>query len=166
MANYRPISLLPVMSKIFGKPNYVRVVSFLNQQNFFNTFQFGFRKNHSSTHAGSLMVVHAFEDKRYVLGIFLDLSKAYDTLDHQILLAKLHNYGIRGLAHTWFRNYLTEKTQQVKIDYQLSASKSINFGLPQGSILGPLLFLIYLNDVSNALFGSISLMFADKTSIF
>ena len=96
-------------------------------------------------------IVHDFEDKRYVLGVFLDLSKAFDTLDHQILLDKLHHYGIRGLVHTWFRNYLTERTQQVKIDYQLSASESIDFGVPQGSILGLLLFLIYVNNVSNAL---------------
>ena len=169
MANYIPISLLPLMSKISEKLMYVRVVSFLNQQNFFDNFQFGFRKNYTTSHACSLMIekiVHAFEDKRYVLGIFLDLSKAFDSFDHRILLDKLHEYGTRGLAHTWFRNYLTERTQQVKIGYQLSASKSINFGVPQGFILGPLLFLIYVDDVSNALSLRKSLMFADDTSIF
>ena len=143
VANYRPISLLPVMSKILEKLMYVQVISFLNQQNFCNNFQFGLRKNHSTSHACSLMleeIVHAFEDKRYVLGIFLDLSKAFDTLGHQILLDKLHHYGIRGLAHTWFHNYLTERTQLVEIDHQLSASKSINFGVPQVSIFGLLLF--------------------------
>ena len=95
-------------------------------------------------------IVHAFEDKRSVLGIFLDLSKAFDSFDHKILLDKLHHYGIRGLAHTWFHNYFAERTQQVKIEYQLFSKKSINFGFPQGSILGPSLFLKAVNHLANS----------------
>ena len=147
---------------------YIRVVSFLNQQKFFNENQFGFRKI-TTSHATTLMVeeiVQSFEEKQYVLGVFLDLSKAFDTIDHQILLEKLHHYGIRGLAFEWFHSYLSDRTQQVAVSNKLSESKSIECGIPQGSILGPLLFLIYVNDFPSALSAGKSIMFADDTNIF
>ena len=167
--NYRPISLLPVMSKVLERLMYVRLVAFLNQQNFFNKNQFGFRKKHSTSHAAMLLVeeiVKAFEKKQYVLGIFLDLSKAFDTIDHSILLQKLNHFGIRGIAHKWFSSYLKGRTQQVEISNVLSNSKKIELGVPQGSILGPLLFLVYINDFSNSVHAGKSIMLADDTNVF
>ena len=107
VCNYRPISLLCSMSKILEKQKliYNRVVLFLKKQNFFYKYQFGFRKNHSTSHATSLLIeniAEAFENKEHVLGVFLDLSKAFDTIYHKILLSKLWHCGIRGVAHDWF----------------------------------------------------------------
>ena len=147
--NYRPISLLPVMSKILEKLVNTRLVSFLNRNGFFHETQFGFRPNHSTSHATTLLIeniTEAFEAKQAMVGVFLDLSKASDTIDHDILLSKLFHYEIRGVPYDWFKSYLTNRQQQVMCQNVLSNVKYINFGLPQGSILGPLLFLIYVND--------------------
>ena len=137
---------------------------------FFYNYQFGFRKNHSTTHAISILVEklsQSFACKKETLGIFFDLSKAFDTIDHTILLSKLNHYGIKGNAIKWFTSSLTGRTQQVKYAGILSTtSLEVTSGVPQGSNLGPLLFLIYVNDFKNCLNDSDSLMFADDTSIF
>ena len=167
--NYRPISLLPVMSKVLEKIMHRRVTSFLTQQNFFFKLQFGFRKNHSTSLANTLLteyIVEAFENRKKVLGVFLDLSKAFDTIDHNILLHKLKHCGIRGLANDWFQSYLSGRTQMVEQQNACSQVKSIQFGVPQGSILGPLLFLIYVNDFHNCIAAGDMIMFADDTNIF
>ena len=111
-------------------------------------------------------ITNAIDKGEHVLGIFLDFSKAFDTVDHVILLEKLSHYGIRGVALDWFRNYLTDRKQFTVFKDSRSDYQNVVCGVPQGSILGPLLFLIYINDlstVSNALF---TILFADDTSIF
>ena len=150
LTNYRPISLLPSFSKILEKIVYKRLYSFFSRFNLFSNSQFGFRKGHSTSHANCLLidrVTAAFEKKLTTLGIFLDLSKAFDRIDYKILLHKLRHYGVRGTALDWFESYLTGRTQQVCInDHASNNINAINFSVPQVSILGPLLFSIYVND--------------------
>jgi hypothetical protein len=148
MSNYRPISLLPSMSKILEKLMHKRLYSFLNGNDFFHKNQFGFRKQHSTNHATTILIQEItdhFENKDSVLGIFLDLSKAFDTIDHSLLISKLHHYGIRGTVLDWFINYLCGRTQFVQYGETLSSfPQHMIHGVPQGSILGPLLFLILM----------------------
>ena len=167
--NYRPIRLLPVLSKILEKIVHNRLYSFLSQSNFSYDLQVGFRKNHSTSQAAAVMVENinkSFEDKEYTLGVFLNLSKAFDTIDHSILLAKLNHFGVRGVANEWFRSYLNDHLVQTEIDGNISNSKPIVVGVPQGSILGPLPFLIYINDFPKCLTLGKAIMFADDTNLF
>ena len=169
VSNYCPISLLCSMSKILEKLVYNQIISFLNKQNFFYKYQFGFRKNHSTLHVISLLtenITDAFEKKEQVLGIFLDLSKVFDTIDHKILLAKLWHYGIRGVANKWFDSYLNNRKQLVEVNSICSDTKIIEFSVPQGPILDPLLFSIYVNDLNKSLTSGNCIMYADDTNVF
>ena len=143
--NYRPISILSCFSKIFEKCVYARTIKYLDKYNILTKSQFGFRSKHSTTHA--LLdfidkVSNAIDDSKHTIGIFLDLSKAFDTIDHQILLHKLSFYGIRGIPLEWFRSYLSNRSQYCSINGINSSSGILTYGVPQGSILGPLLLFI------------------------
>ena len=169
MSNYRPISVLSVFSKIFEKCISARLVEFLEKCNIIKKNQYGFRAGHSTSSAVTDFihkVVNAIDNGEILLGLFLDLSKAFDTLDHKILLAKLRKYGIRGVTLQLFKSYLSNRKQFVCIDDNVSEYKNIRCGVPQGSILGPILFLLYINDLPNVSKVLKCILFADDTSIF
>ena len=167
--NYRPVSTLPIFGKIFEKIIYRRLYSFFTSQNLIHDKQFGFRENHSTSHAINYSVhkiTQALKEGGHVLGIFIDLSKAFDTIDHKILLSKLTTYGVRGTAHSLIRSYLTGRTQYVSVLDENSDKLDVEYGVPQGSCLGPLLFLIYINDLCNTSNNCEFVLFADDTNIF
>ena len=168
--NYKPINLLPSLSKILEKIVYTRLHSFINMNDNLSHHQFGFRRKHSTNQATTLLIsniVDAFEKKQSVLGIFLDISKAFDTLDHTILLHKLNNYGVRGASLNWFESYLSNRSQIVQYAGVTSSNEAnISSSVPQGSILAPLLFIIYVNNFNNCLEFSSNISFADDTNVF
>ena len=169
IANYRPISLLSSISKILEKIIYDRTITFVRNCNLLSDSQFGFRQKHSTTHAILNFVNHiatAIDNHLHTLGIFLDLSKAFDTIDHEILLFKLSHYGVRGKALEWYKSYLTGRNQFVSINSANSNYASMTCGVPQGSLLGPLLFILYINDLQNSSRILSFILFADDTSVF
>ena len=166
--NYRPISLLSNLNKLLEKLMYARVYKFLNEKNCFYELQFGFRTRHSTTH--TLIEIterlrQALDNNMVACGIFIDLQKAFDTVNHSILLDKLEHYGIRGMGNNWFKTYLSNRTQTVVINGFESDTKIMKHGVPQGSVLGPLLFLIYINDLHTAIQHSHVYHFADDTNL-
>ena len=164
--NYRPISLLPIFSKILEKLVANRLAEFLKRFNVLFKHQYGFQKAHSTIHPIVHFLNHiadANNKKHFTIAIFCDLTKAFDTVNHSILFKKLHYYGIRGVALDWFKSYLSGRKQCVAIGNSMSSFKSINIGVPQGSILGPILFLLYINDLPNAT-KMLPFLFADDTT--
>ena len=169
VTNYRPISLLPSIFKVLEKIVYKRLSSFLLMNNILNSSQFGFRKNSSIEFAIIHLldkIVDSLSRKEHIIAILMDLSKAFDTIDHNILLHKLNDYGIRGIALSWFRSYLSDRQQYVFINNKSSSMLDmIQCGVPQGSILGPLLCLIYVNYIINSSSILSFIMFADDINV-
>ena len=167
--NYRPISILPAFGKLFEKLVSKRLISFLESTNQLYNHQYGFRKNHATTHPIIHLLNKVAEEndkrtKNLTLSVFLDLSKAFDTISHDILLHKLDNMGVRGIAHQWFKSYLTDRKQYLEIHDTQSELMTLTCGVPQGSILGPLLFIIYMNDIYRCTDLQL-LCFADDTTV-
>ena len=167
--NYRPISLLSIFDKIIEKLMHKRLYNFLEEHNILFSNQFGFRKNNSTSLALIQIterIKESIDKGKHGCGIFIDLRKAFDTVNHAILLTKMEHYGIRGLALDWFKSYLTNRKQYVYINGESSQLKDVTCGVPQGSVLGPLLFLIYINDLPNISKDLQFFLFADDTNIY
>ena len=168
-SNYRPVAVLSCFSKILEKLMYKRLMDYIERHNILYDKQYGFRKKRSTEMAIielTTKLSEAIDEGKLTAGIFLDLSKAFDTVDHSIIISKLEHYGIRGIALQWFKNYLLNRYQIVKFKNSQSEKKMIKCGVPQGSVLGPLLFLLYVNDIFKSSEKLSFILFADDTNIF
>lgn len=169
MSNYRPISVLPSFSKILEKVVVSQLSNHLYSNNLITEKQFGFRKGRSTEHAVHTLVkgIHEeFNSNNYVLCIFLDIKKAFDSLDRQILLNKLRYYGINGTEWLWFNSYLSSRNQYTRIGNASSNTLPVEFGVPQGGVVSSLLFLLFINDIANCSPSTKCVIYADDTSIY
>ena len=147
---------------------YNHLISSIDKEDIIYKFQFGFRKSHSTNHAIISMVEkvnQALDFGKVLVGIFLDLKKAFDTVDHTIIVDKLFKYGIRGNIFNWFKSYLSNRKQYVNWQGRYSVIETVSCGVPRGSILGPLLFILYVNYLSKVSNKIVSILFVDDTTI-
>ena len=169
VSNYRPISLLSVFNKILEKLISNRLLKFLEKENIFFKGQFGFRPKHSTDYAILSIidkVQKAVDEGELSCGLFLDFSKAFDTVDHDILIDKLEYYGIRGVGKDWFTSYLKNRKQMVTVNGATSDLVTVPCGIPEGSVLGPILFLLYINDYHKSSSLLDFHLFADDANLF
>ena len=166
--SYRPISVTPIIAKVLERIVYNQLYGYLSMNNLISSQQSGFRSLHSTVTA----LLHATDNWTFNIDkgnintvVFLDLKKAFDTVDHDILLSKLEAYGIKDSTYNFFKSYLNIRTQKCVLNGSISESKSLAFGIPQGTILGPLLFILYINDLPNCLENSEPQMYADDTHL-
>jgi len=168
VSNYRPISLLTSFSKIYEKLMHRRIVTFMETHDSFYEMQYGFRSGRSCEHAllsAQNILLSNLNKNQISLLLLIDFSKAFDMVDHSILLKKLEHYGIRGIALQWLKSYLSNREQFVSVNGKDSTNKQIKFGVPQGSILGPLLFVIYINDIPEIYKFAKFILYADDANI-
>ena len=169
LGNYRPLSITPFISKLFERLMYVRINNFLSKYELLCPHQFGFRANHSTSDVILEYLNNVYESLnsgRKMITVFIDLSKAFDTVNHLILVKKLEVYGIRGIALRWFESYLNGRSHFVAIGRTKSGNLTTNIGIPQGSVLGPLLFNMYINDMFKSCTDLKLLHYADDTTAF
>ena len=169
--NYRPISILPTLSKFIEKRIHKQLMSFLNSYTLLHKQQSGFREGHSTESALILMIdswLKAINDGKFVGCLMVDFRKASDVVDHNLLLQKLRLYKCDENSLSWFNSYLSNRTQMVSINNKVSSSEPIKFGVPQGSILGPLMFLIFINDLPLVLENTIisTGLYVDDTTVY
>ena len=169
VSNYRPVSLLPVTGKIFEKILHYQIVNFLDKNEFLSDKQNGFRKERSTL--GSIVnftsdIFEAINDRKYTVAAFIDLKKAFDTVNHKILLEKMYLAGIKGNVLNLLTDYLNNRYQKTLSNGKISEFNKITCGVPQGSILGPLFFLIYINDLQGILGNTNFHLYADDTVIY
>ena len=168
-SNYRPVSLLPQFSKVLEKAFYNRLVDFVESSGILHASQYGFRKGISTSHALIDIVdkiSKSIDDKQYTIGVFLDLKKCFDTVNHTVLLAKIERLGVRGVALNWIKSYMRNRQQFVYYNSTESDKLSITCGVPQGSVLSPLLFLLFANDLARVSGLIKPVLFADDTNLF
>jgi hypothetical protein len=169
ISNYRPISILGNLNKIFEKVTHVRLNSYFVSQDLLSSSQFGFRRGVGTETAMLHLVsyaLQAFEDRGFVLCVYMDFSKAFDTVNHALLLTKLDRYGVRGLALDLMKSYLNNRIQYVSYCAVSSEKQSVKVGVPQGSCLGPLLYSIYTNDLHRFIDNRCrDVMYADDTTL-
>lgn len=168
--NYRPISLLSQFSKVLEKKFVQKLDEFIEKKKqLLNESQYGFRLGRSTASATMNIVediVNATDNKKHTIGVFIDLKKAFDTVDHSILLSKLKLYGVRGIVLDWLSSYLNKRQQYVQYNNNKSNNMQIKCGIPQGSVLGPKLFILYINDICDVSKLLNFVLFADDTNIY